>query len=57
MLTLCPERRITASDALDHSWMKNVEPAQIPPPQLPKHQDCHELWLKTIKRQQFQREA
>uniref|UniRef100_A0A182WCN2 Protein kinase domain-containing protein n=1 Tax=Anopheles minimus TaxID=112268 RepID=A0A182WCN2_9DIPT len=51
MLVLDPDRRITAEDALKSNWLKNVIPEQLPPPQLPTWQDCHELWSKKRRRQ------
>nr|XP_050848026.1 cyclin-dependent kinase 12 isoform X4 [Vespula vulgaris] len=51
MLELDPEKRITAADALKSNWLKNVQPEQMPAPQLPTWQDCHELWSKKRKRQ------
>uniref|UniRef100_A0A8D8XYQ3 Cyclin-dependent kinase 12 n=1 Tax=Cacopsylla melanoneura TaxID=428564 RepID=A0A8D8XYQ3_9HEMI len=33
------------------SWLKNVHPESMPPPQLPTWQDCHELWSKKRRRQ------
>ncbi|XP_011136639.1 cyclin-dependent kinase 12 isoform X2 [Harpegnathos saltator] len=50
MLELDPEKRITAADALKSAWLKNVQPEQMPAPQLPTWQDCHELWWKKRKR-------
>ncbi|XP_070524671.1 cyclin-dependent kinase 12 isoform X2 [Cardiocondyla obscurior] len=50
MLELDPEKRITAADALKSSWLRNVQPEQMPAPQLPTWQDCHELWSKKRKR-------
>ncbi|XP_018395954.1 PREDICTED: cyclin-dependent kinase 12 isoform X2 [Cyphomyrmex costatus] len=50
MLELDPEKRITAADALKSAWLKNVQPEQMPAPQLPTWQDCHELWSKKRKR-------
>ncbi|XP_053677463.1 cyclin-dependent kinase 12 [Anopheles nili] len=51
MLVLDPDRRITAEDALKSNWLRNVIPDQLPPPQLPTWQDCHELWSKKRRRQ------
>ncbi|XP_076653986.1 cyclin-dependent kinase 12 isoform X2 [Halictus rubicundus] len=51
MLELDPEKRITAADALKSAWLKNVQPEQMPAPQLPTWQDCHELWSKKRRRQ------
>ncbi|XP_012233397.1 cyclin-dependent kinase 12 isoform X2 [Linepithema humile] len=50
MLELDPDKRITAADALKSAWLKNVQPEQMPAPQLPTWQDCHELWSKKRKR-------
>ncbi|XP_075977981.1 cyclin-dependent kinase 12 isoform X2 [Anticarsia gemmatalis] len=52
MLELDPERRVTADDALKSPWLKNVVPDQMPAPELPTWQDCHELWSKQRRRQQ-----
>ncbi|KAJ8731141.1 hypothetical protein PYW07_004305 [Mythimna separata] len=52
MLELDPDKRITADDALKSPWLKNVVPDQMPAPELPTWQDCHELWSKQRRRQQ-----
>ncbi|XP_037933991.1 cyclin-dependent kinase 12 [Teleopsis dalmanni] len=51
MLELDPDRRITAEDALKSVWLKNINPDDMPTPQLPTWQDCHELWSKKRRRQ------
>ncbi|EDV97249.1 GH16743 [Drosophila grimshawi] len=51
MLDLDPEKRITAEDALRSPWLKNINPDEMPTPQLPTWQDCHELWSKKRRRQ------
>ncbi|XP_012256402.2 cyclin-dependent kinase 12 [Athalia rosae] len=51
MLELDPDKRITAADALKSAWLKNIQPEQMPAPQLPTWQDCHELWSKKRRRQ------
>jgi len=50
MLTLDPEKRVGSREALDGAWLRNVDPDNLPVPQLPKHQDCHELWSKKRRR-------
>lgn len=50
MLTLNPERRISAKDALLHPWIRSLENANVQPIKLPQHQDCHEMWSKKQKR-------
>lgn len=50
MLTLNPERRITAKEALLHPWIRNLENTSVQDLQLPQHQDCHEMWSKKQKR-------
>ncbi|XP_062263502.1 cyclin-dependent kinase 12 isoform X1 [Platichthys flesus] len=50
MLTLDPARRCSAETALISDFLCNVEPSRMPPPDLPHHQDCHELWSKKRRR-------
>ncbi|CAG4982815.1 unnamed protein product [Colias eurytheme] len=56
MLELDPDRRITAEEALKSQWLKSVVPDQMPAPELPTWQDCHELWSKQRRRQQREQE-
>ncbi|XP_052741574.1 cyclin-dependent kinase 12 isoform X2 [Bicyclus anynana] len=56
MLELDPDRRIAADEALKSAWLKNVVPEQMPAPELPTWQDCHELWSKQRRRQQREQE-
>ncbi|XP_074033895.1 cyclin-dependent kinase 12-like isoform X2 [Leptinotarsa decemlineata] len=50
MLMLDPDKRITVEDALNSSWLKNINPERITPPELPKHMICHELLSRKLKK-------
>ncbi|KAI6189604.1 Cyclin-dependent kinase 12 [Aphelenchoides bicaudatus] len=52
LLALDPKKRPSAKKALDHEWIRNINPSKVPPPDLPKHQDCHERWAKVRKTEQ-----
>ncbi|XP_072179057.1 uncharacterized protein [Diadema setosum] len=56
MLTLDPDKRTTAEDALNCVWLRGLNVISIPQPDLPHWQDCHELWSKRRRRQERQQQ-
>ncbi|XP_038153262.1 cyclin-dependent kinase 12 isoform X2 [Cyprinodon tularosa] len=50
MLTLDPSRRCTSEQALLSDFLTDIDPGRMSPPDLPHHQDCHELWIKKKRR-------
>ncbi|KAI6220673.1 hypothetical protein M3Y99_01594900 [Aphelenchoides fujianensis] len=53
LLALDPAKRPTATKALEHGWLNKVDPTRIPPPDLPKHQDCHEMYAKKQRQERY----
>lgn len=51
ILVLDPKKRITATDALKHLFVKNIDTSRVAPPRLPQNQDCHELWSKKQRKE------
>ncbi|KAI1722770.1 protein kinase domain-containing protein [Ditylenchus destructor] len=56
LLQLDPKRRPSATEALNHHWLINIEPDNVPPPELPRNQDCHEMWSKKMKASRNQKQ-
>merc|ERR1719481_2265689 len=58
MLALDPSKRVTAKDALECDWLKEIDPTGISAKELlPQHQDCHELWSKKRRRANDRRDG
>jgi cyclin-dependent kinase 12/13 len=54
LLTICPERRPTAAEALQHRWF-TTEPLPCRPEELPRYDSVHEYQAR--KRRQLERHA
>eukprot|EP00117_Sycon_ciliatum_P031587 scpid64551/ scgid24676/ Cyclin-dependent kinase 12; Cdc2-related kinase, arginine/serine-rich; Cell division cycle 2-related protein kinase 7; Cell division protein kinase 12 len=52
LLALDPSKRMGAQQALEHAFLKDIIPANIPPPSFPQDQDCHEMWCKKRRKAQ-----
>lgn len=50
MLTLDPSKRISCENALQHEFLRDINPNEIVPPKFPEWQDCHEMWSKERKK-------
>lgn len=50
MLVLNPKKRLSCREALSHPWIRTLENKNIEPLNLPKNQDCHEMWSKQKKK-------
>lgn len=46
LLALDPDKRPTASQALQDPWLAEVDLRTVPSMNLPTNQDCHEMWSK-----------
>ena len=51
LLTLDPTKRYTAQQSLQHPFLRNVDKYKVSPPELPRHQDCHEMWSKKRRKE------
>jgi len=54
MLTLDPNKRVSAEAALKCAWLVDIDPTKIEMPELPR-QECHEMWSKQMKKEQRER--
>ena len=54
MLTLDPNKRVTAESALKCAWLVDVASTKIEMPELP-HQECHKISSKQMKKVQGER--
>uniref|UniRef100_A0A1X7VQH1 Protein kinase domain-containing protein n=2 Tax=Amphimedon queenslandica TaxID=400682 RepID=A0A1X7VQH1_AMPQE len=52
LISIDPSKRISSEEALNHPFLINATKDSIPPPLLPSHQDCHEMWSKKKKKKE-----